>query len=191
MTTSPHSFRWVLRSATEAAHRRLDELVGASESFQSRNGYRRFLTASACAHQAEERSLADAGYDGPDWLPTPRRSDLARADLAGLGAPAALPDVARVPAPPRSEAAAFGRIYVLEGSALGGAMLARRLGAIGLDPLRCGALLSGVPHRGEGRWPRFLARTERRAWTKNDLDVAQIDANRVFDDFFVVFSLHL
>ena len=81
---------------------------------------------------------AEAGLDGwadahpadaarVDW-PARRRSDLFATDLAALGAPAASrqPDLPDVP----DTDAALGRLYVLEGSSLGGVLIDRHLATL-------------------------------------------------------------
>lgn len=112
-----------MRTATASAHERVDDAFGAFD-LSGRDGYRSFLTA-----QAGPLLTAEAAVDAfapaallPDW-PDRRRSDLLRADLTDLGVE---PPQAE-PFDLHSDAAALGAIYVLEGSRLGGAMLARNV----------------------------------------------------------------
>jgi heme oxygenase len=110
-----------LRTRTRVLHDRVDAAFAAL-SLADEADYRRFLHAHALALPPAEAMLATA-TDLPGWLP---RAPLLAADLADLGAgmPAALDFAA-----PRSAAAAWGVFYVVEGSRLGGAMLARQVGA--------------------------------------------------------------
>lgn len=113
------SARAALRSATAASHDAVDAAYGGFDLADPRS-YGCFLTAHARALPAVERALS--GYDGlPAFTP---RAALLEADLAALGLkmPAPLPV-----APPESDAAAFGALYVIEGSRLGGAVLAKRV----------------------------------------------------------------
>ena len=106
--------RMALRDATMADHRRVDAIY-ADFSLDTRDAYRAFLTAHARVLAPLEAAVAPA---------RPRQPLLAQ-DLAALGA--ALP--APLPQPDvRSDGASWGVRYALEGSRLGGAMLARQVG---------------------------------------------------------------
>ena len=136
------SVRFHLRTATQALHERVDQAYGGHD-LGDRGAYAAFLTAHARVVAPLERLLAA----GPPWREWRPRAALLAADLARLGAamPAALP----VPAVTGDPIAVrWGLLYVLEGSRLGGAMLARRVGA-GLPT----AYLAAA-HR-DGSWARF------------------------------------
>lgn len=115
--------RSLLRTATASAHDRVDQAFGAFD-LSDRDDYRAFLIA-----QAGPLLSAEAAIDAfdpvallPDW-PERRRAPLICADLADFNAPTPQPEPFQV----RSDAAALGVIYVLEGSRLGGALLARNV----------------------------------------------------------------
>lgn len=115
--------RSLLRAATASAHERVDHAFGTFD-LSDRDDYRAFLIA-----QASPLLTAEAAVDAfdpsallPDW-PERRRSDLIRADLADFGVQAPLTDPFQI----SGDAAALGVIYVLEGSRLGGALLARNV----------------------------------------------------------------
>jgi heme oxygenase len=115
--------RSLLRAATASAHERVDHAFGIFD-LSDRDGYRTFLVA-----QAGPLLSAEAAIDAfdphsllPDW-PERRRAALLRADLADFDAPAPQLEPLAV----QSDAAALGVIYVLEGSRLGGALLARNV----------------------------------------------------------------
>jgi heme oxygenase len=112
------SARAALRSATAANHDAVDAAFSRFDLTDPAS-YGRFLTAHARALPVVEEALEACGTV-PAFAP--RRSLLA-ADLAALGLP--MPDPLPLAAAPDSEAAAFGALYVIEGSRLGGAMLAR------------------------------------------------------------------
>ncbi len=127
-----------LRERTAAAHAAVDAAF-AGYDLADAGGYRAFLIAHARALPAVEAWLSRrAGM--PDWRP---RAGALAEDLAALGVemPAPLPF-----ALPDDDAAAWGALYVVEGSRLGGAMLARDVGA-GLPR----AYLSAVFAPGEWR----------------------------------------
>ncbi|MGJ3630037.1 biliverdin-producing heme oxygenase [Sphingomonas sp. MMS24-JH45] len=106
----------LLREATRPAHDGVDAADGRFD-LGVREDYAAFLTAHARALPAAEARMAML----PFAATLPPRAPLLAADLAALDVappdPLALPTV--------DEAAAWGTLYVVEGSRLGGAMLAR------------------------------------------------------------------
>lgn len=162
-----------MRTATASAHVQVDDAFGAFD-LNGRDGYRSFLIA-----QAGPLLSAEAAVDAfdpaallPDW-PDRRRSDLIRADLADLGVE-----------PPRAEpfeldtdAAALGVIYVLEGSRLGGAMLARN---VPMDlPAR---FIRCAPE--PKRWQALIKVLDRHLVAPDQHAVAADAARAVFDLFW-------
>jgi heme oxygenase (biliverdin-IX-beta and delta-forming) len=149
-----------LRSATAAAHARLDAQLGA-HSLQDLAGYRRFLEANAAALLPLENALVAAGVAQifPDWELRSRRrailDDLVRVD--GKARP--------LPAPaPLDLGGMLGTMYVLEGSRLGAKVLLRAI-AQSADPVVTNA--TAYLRHGAGRqlWPSFLAVLEHHAAT--------------------------
>lgn len=134
------SARTALRTATAKKHDAVDAAFARFDLTDPAD-YGRFLWAHALALPAVEQALAAC-----DTIPAfaPRAEKLA-GDLAALGR--AMPDPLPL-APPESEAAAFGALYVIEGSRLGGAMLAKQVPA-GLPH----AYLSAV--HAPGAWRAF------------------------------------
>ncbi|WP_069203505.1 biliverdin-producing heme oxygenase [Sphingomonas panacis] len=116
------SARGALRTATAAHHDRVDAVFSRAD-LANRDHYARFLQAQAGAYLPVEAALERAGAARlvPDWEAR-RRSHRLRADLAALGI--AVPDDGADIAFD-DDAAVLGGVYVLEGSRLGGAMLAR------------------------------------------------------------------
>jgi heme oxygenase len=116
--------RSALRAHTSDCHAAVDDIFGRFD-LTDPAAYRAFLSAHARIIPAIEIGLEEAGVEAllPDWSAR-RRRHLLYADLADLGAHA--PDLAPVPAF-EDNAALWGAAYVLEGSKLGGAMLARRV----------------------------------------------------------------
>jgi heme oxygenase len=128
----------MLRAATEALHAEVD--VRFSGPFDAdKNAYSAFLTALACVVPPLERALEQGGVESlfPDW-PLRRRSAALLRDLDILHVP--MPAAKRVGVT-RDEARLFGRLYVLEGSRLGGRLLM--------------SASSRMPTRGYGR-PRTI-----------------------------------
>lgn len=145
-----------LREATAAQHADVETLLPPSWSTLGRDGYGAYLRRMAGFHlPLEERLLAAHPWEAlglPDAAARPR-APLLRADLVALGIDAAalpqateLPDVRELPR-------ALGVLYVLEGSTLGGQVLAREVsrGAAGVPT----SFLSGAGEATGARWISF------------------------------------
>jgi heme oxygenase len=144
---APSSVRVALRAATADEHTRLDAMFGRFD-LGNPLAYPRFLRAHARALAPIEAAIAAVlGLEG--WR---LRTPLIVADLVALGEvlppslPLLVPNGARL----------WGMRYVVEGSRLGGALLARSVGA-GLPSAYLGA------RHGAGEWRRFLDELERAA----------------------------
>lgn len=135
--------RRALREATMASHERVDTLF-ADFAFDSPSDYAAFLSAHARALVPLEAAAE----------PDASRLLLLAADLAGLGRamppPLSMPDLDG-----KAQGAAFrwGLRYALEGSRLGGAMLARKV-----TPGMPLAYLSA--RHGKGDWAAFQVRLD-------------------------------
>ncbi|RWX17649.1 biliverdin-producing heme oxygenase [Rhizobium hidalgonense] len=116
------SLRSALRAQTADCHAAVDALFGNFNLSRTQD-YKAFLRAHARVVPSIEHALEEAGIARllPDW-PERGRAQLISADIRELGDQ--LPDLLPPPAL-RGEAAIWGAAYVLEGSKLGGAMLAR------------------------------------------------------------------
>lgn len=123
---SPVSARTALRRGTADHHDQVDAIFSRVD-LGDRASYGRFLQAQAAAYLPVEAALTrdGAGMVLGDW-PQRQRGDLLGGDLAALG-------IAPPPAAGTigfaSPAAILGGVYVLEGSRLGGTMLARSVPA--------------------------------------------------------------
>ncbi|TVV71873.1 biliverdin-producing heme oxygenase [Sphingomonas solaris] len=138
------SLRADLRGATADDHNRLDAVFGQYDLADAA-AYRRFLRAHARALQPVETAIAGSAATHA-WQP---RVPLIAADLAALGEP--MPEAMTIDPP--GAARLWGMRYVVEGSRLGGAMLARQVGA-GLPAAYLGA------QHGKGEWRGFLEALE-------------------------------
>jgi heme oxygenase len=140
-----------LRAATREQHADLDATVG-KEMALSTASYARFLSASlraVCALEGGvERTLGAAHHAV--------REALLRSDLAALGVSAPASCAA---ADPRTKASAFGAAYVLEGSALGGVVLAETV-RHSLGPEVQTAYLRLRGGETAARWRWFLSELE-------------------------------
>lgn len=156
-TADAGRIRQALRTATMESHQRVDDLF-SHFSLASASDYSIFLRAHARALGALE----------PAARPDAPRLALLADDLAALGQE--LPEP--LPMPQRGEDGfRWGLLYALEGSRLGGAMLARQVGE-GLPR----AYLSAV--HGKGGWVAFQqalddAAQDDAAWTHDAIDGAR------------------
>lgn len=168
---SAHAY---LRVATRAAHDQVDSLLSGFDLGQ-RKDYAVFLRIQATAFLPVELALDEAGARSlvADW-PDRRRSALLKADLDALqiASPPAL-------APPNfaGSDAILGGLYVLEGSRLGGTMLARSVGD-GL-PRR---FLGAAPLR--GGWKGLIALLEQHLTSDVQRERAAKSAILTFDCFY-------
>ena len=163
------SLRRVLMIETRDLHDRLDQAIGV---FGEPADYCAFLSGSYAFRAAIEPVLPDQGWQ------VQRLAPLIAQDLADLDQPR--PDV---PAPPSlaSPAAQAAACYVLEGSALGARLLARRAAHIGFTAdhgARHLAAQTASPHR----WRQFLD------WLES-LDISAGQAAAAARDVFGV-ALH-
>jgi len=164
--------RSILRQETRDNHDRVDALF-SDLRLSDRADYGRFLVAQANAFLPCEAALDEAGAGEvlPDWAAR-KRSDALRSDLAALG----------LDAPEReggphftSPAAVLGGIYVLEGSRLGGAMLARSVPA----DFPKHFLTSGSA----GAWRTLIQLLDDRLRTEEEIRDAVAAARNVFGVF--------
>jgi heme oxygenase len=163
------SFVQTLRAATAADHRQVDDRFGGF-ALDDPAAYVRFLRAHGRALPAVEAALAQAGVGAgagmgagamlPPWRP---RAPLIAADLAALGAPMPPPLPFTLDGAER-----WGALYVMEGSRLGGQLLARRV-ACGLPV----AYLSAK--HAAGAWRTLLAAIDAQAAAA---DAGRADAGR-------------
>ena len=173
----PIGARMRLRAATDAYHRRVDGELSAFDLTQVAD-YGRFLLVHAMALPPLEDAMTRSGLRiaRPHTAPGLRSSAL-RADLEGLGL--APPDPVTIL--PVTAAEGWGVAYVLEGSRLGGRILARRVAASGRAAIT--ANMRFLNDRGTIAWPAFVARMEAGLGSAGDLDGAIRGARMAFEAF--------
>jgi heme oxygenase len=142
-----------LRAATRTHHDRIDRLMDLRR-MQDRAHYCRILQVLAAFLAAWEPGIRAAlpARRGP-WLGARSRRAFLSQDLQALGV-TALTDTIALPALP-GEAAAWGSMYVLEGSALGGQVISRSLAQAGLHPHNGTAYFHGWGDQTGARWREF------------------------------------
>ena len=144
-----------LRQATREHHARIDRLMDLPR-LQERPRYGRVLQAFDAFLAPWEESVAHAlpaRWHG--WLHDRSRRSFLREDLAVLK----LRPLPAPPVPPLASAAeAWGSLYVIEGSALGGQVIARALAHSGTGPDSGAAYFHGWGADTPGLWHEFRAR---------------------------------
>ena len=170
------SIRHRLKTATAEQHERVDAAF-SSFDLESLAGYSAFLLAHLHAVHPLEVALEDAGIGAlvPDWPARQRRQALL-ADLDALGVAGFVLSEPLVIQP--SPGWCLGACYVLEGSRLGGRLLARRVAAANpRAPLRYLAHTDTTPS-----WPGFLEQFEQGA-RRQPWDELLAGASDCFDLF--------
>lgn len=162
-----------LRDGTRGSHDAVDAVFGAFD-LSDPASYAAFLAAHAAVLLPYEAALEAGGIERlvPDW-PERQRSAAIVADLAALSHP--LPAAAAV-APLTGAGAVLGAAYVLEGSRLGGRMLARQVA-----PALPRAYLDA--DQPTGGWSRLLARMDTVLYHPDRLAEAVDSARTVFASF--------
>jgi len=170
-----------LRHATESVHRQLEARLDLLSPDLTARRYAAVLTAFHAVWAPLEPRLRH-GWTRLGLDPEPRRrAHLIERDLAALGIRAdQIPAARRLPRVADS-AAAVGALYVLEGSTLGGQVIARALGARGDLPFeRAGAFLRGRGRETGPLWHQFGHALSRLPWSADDRRAASGAARRTF-----------
>lgn len=184
MVVAVTSLLSTLRTRTADAHARLDERLARAGGLTAQR-YPAFLRASLAVIAPLEPALAR-------WLPAvaaPSRAAALRADLAALAGDAAVAPT-DVPALD-SHAAACGAAYVVEGSALGGLVLAERVEAVH-GPAAPTRYLRLRGRATAEHWRSFLAELARaeRGFAAADRDAACATACALFAAYEAAFAGH-
>ena len=163
----------LLRDATSDCHARVDAAFSAFD-LTTKEGYRDFLTAQARAYLPVEAALDEAGAADllPDW-PLRKRGDALRHDIESLGMTA--PEQGSTPTF-NETSEMWGALYVVEGSRLGGRVLARSVPAD--MPTK---FLTHYVHK--STWRNLLGQLELRLDNENAQKKAVAAARMIFDLF--------
>lgn len=169
-----HTMRDRLKRETATIHARMEREIGLADARLSLPRYIFLLARLYGFHAAWEPTVARALGDDAFWAPR-QRLPLLAADLAAFGFSPA--DIAALPACPRlppldTPARAMGSLYVLEGSRLGGAAVARNLErALRVADRRGYAYFAADGDAVADRWRTFLGRLEASAAPDNAAEI--------------------
>ena len=149
--------RAILREATAEQHRRVDMLLEHGNTFGDLSAYGEHLRQMHLFHRNFNDKLITKFFDSPGHWQVGERIVWLAQDLRALGlAPMPSTDALAIGAPIFSNnGEALGALYVLIGSALGAAVLVKRLDAMGVTSDRGGMYLSALAS--SRLWPDFLA----------------------------------
>ena len=176
-----------LRAETRPQHDALERVVDLLDPTLTLGRYRRWLHVLHGFHAPMERAIgAVPGWSALGLDPVERRR-LAwlEADLTSLGEAraGAFGECSAVPVP-ITLSGALGALYVLEGSTLGGRVIARHLEAtLGLGPLRGARFFAGRGERTGPMWAACRHALERHAEGGGDVDAMVAGAAGTFAAF--------
>jgi heme oxygenase (biliverdin-IX-beta and delta-forming) len=168
-----------LRAATRDHHDRIDRLMDLRR-MRDREHYARVLQVfDAFLARWEPAVAAALPTARGEWLQARSRRPFLRHDLQALGADSLdaaidLPAFARPPA-------AWGSLYVIEGSALGGQVITRHLAEAGLHRGNGAAYFHGWGDATGGMWREFRALLEAELAGPGDIAQACSAACDTFD----------
>lgn len=177
-----------LRTATREHHDRIDRLVNLTR-LQDREHYATVLQVFDAFLRAWEPAVQAALPGRREWLQARSRLRFLQHDLRVLGI-AALPAVPALPAF-ASPAAAWGSVYVMEGSALGGQVITRSLAAAGLGPHTGAAYFHGWGEATAGLWRDARALLESALADPAALEQACDGARGTFDSLTLLLEAAL
>ena len=159
LSSGPPSPLLALRAATRDHHQRIDGLMDLRR-LAERDHYARVLQVFDAFLPAWERAvLAGLPPAWHGWLARRSRRPFLARDLQALGLADDRDDV-RFP-PFATAPCAWGSLYVMEGSALGGQMITRTLAASGLDARNGAAYFHGWGDDTPAMWREFRELLER------------------------------
>jgi heme oxygenase len=167
------SARLAIRAGTADDHERLDQLFEGFD-LADRDAYGHFLIAHARALPPVEAAIDAAGAAA--WIPGWAHRRRAAAITADLAALRLAPPPPAAYAPLVDEAECWGAAYVVEGSRLGGALLARRVAA---DLPR--TYLAAA--QAKGAWAGFVSAMDAALGSAEGVVRATVAARRTFNLF--------
>lgn len=177
-----------LRAATHARHARIDALMDLPQ-LGAPERYARVLQVFDAFLGPWEDAVLAALPARRGWLRQRSRRAFLRQDLRFLRLPPLAGDVPGLPL--HAPAAAWGSLYVIEGSALGGQVIGRTLARGGLGPETGAAYFHGWGAATGRMWREFLALLEAELARPADVAAACAAACLTFDALSALLEAHL
>jgi heme oxygenase len=179
--------RGCLKRGTAELHQAVDGLMDRSGMLSSRSGYSRYLHATLLARSSiETRLVANGVADLYSIWPKRQISHLVERDLVDLE-PKTQPQSADTNHTAMSPGAMLGALYVLEGSALGARVIARRVEVIGMGPT-FGARHLKQQTAEPTAWPTFLELLDTTKLTAVEDEDCIREASSTFESFLHHYS---
>jgi heme oxygenase len=174
-----------LRQATRESHHVIDHhplMAPLVRSDLTRQEYTRALVALDWLHAPLQCELATALAEFSGEFELADRVAWLHKDLIALGATASGPQPAWTPPRLDGSAELIGALYVIEGSTLGGQVIARRIEAsLGLSATSGARFFNGWGAETEARWQRFWDFAGTRCTGEAGLALATATATSLFD----------
>lgn len=166
-----------LKTMTHGVHDQLDRSIMEASSFDSLQGYARFVAMQRVFHRDIDALYGDAALEALlPGLSGRRRLSLIETDLSDMGQPTPL--IETPPVFPQGRAAdvatALGWLYVAEGSRMGGALLRKEAAGLGLSDDHGARHLAPPPEGPAAFWRAFTGALDAIALTPEE-DVRVIE----------------
>jgi len=190
MSTTPStaSFLENLRAATTNSHTALEALpvsMSIMNPAVTNNEYALYLTLMHDVVKDAEENIFPAVYKSVEGLDVHPKAQFIEADLKTLGTTkdtAATPLTKNLDLTKLTPAFAFGVMYVIEGSSLGGRVILKNIhGALGHDADNGAAYFSGYGAQTGSHWKAFLGALTQYENSNNCEDEIIAGANFAFD----------
>ena len=152
-----------LKSATADLHVEVETTLNLDEITKSAAAYSGTLCILYCVFDHAYKELVDIDFQPLkiDLGSIGRRRDWLAADLHALALALPLPAPRSLGFELPTSGHGFGCLYVLEGSALGGRVISKRVKqTLGLGPATGGAYFHGLGRQTARHWSDFLTRAE-------------------------------
>jgi heme oxygenase len=175
-----------IKDATKTGHLKLEKIVVRElKSIKSNNDYAAFLRKFYIYFSQVERTIAPYINDRllPDYTER-RNSSYLKADIESLGASINETPVVEVPVISNT-VEAFGALYVMEGSIMGGRIIIQMLEKLGIEDGL--SFFSGYGQETGQKWGIFTKVMNETATTREGEDQAIDTANETFHLFEKVF----
>jgi len=172
-----------LKTETRPAHERIEKAIDLERRVVTRGAYRNLLIRYYGFHSAWEKAAGGVVQDR-DFFERRRKTKILARDLAALGL--SQEEIIRLPPcdplmPLPSPAAVLGSMYVVEGSTLGGAIIARMVEQrLGLDAQTGCSYFKSYGRETAMMWRAFRARLLEASSPDTD-DMIVLSAQKTFD----------
>jgi heme oxygenase (biliverdin-IX-beta and delta-forming) len=187
LTNAPNKVLPLLRNATAALHKQLDESLPLAAVQPSIEDYsQHLLMFKNWLSEIENLTAKSNLLNGEFSITNSVTLKLLGRDLQLLGVELSSPAPSRKGGYSAGTAYCLGVEYVVRGSALGTAMLHKKVSQLFPDaPIE---FMSDAMKFGKDRWKQFLVKLESYAWTDEDLSIAQAGSIWAFQQYIKLYE---